>query len=156
MPLLKELKYLTDFLATARKKLRFAELSRETLHVMRVEWKGDLVECDWLMRSSEPWDDGLPAGLAETNQTLQALRDALAVRSLVFEAFSAVSRAELRMFRIGAGHQLELMLSGSAARTEEEPRRVASIAMRARLCGFRFILSEGVLQAMESSGRKPA
>jgi hypothetical protein len=150
MPLLKELTFFTDFLATARRRLRFSDLSRETLQVVRIEWRGDLVECDWLMRPGDQWDSHLSVHVAETNQTLQALRDALTVRETVFETFSAVSRAELRMYRPKPDYQCELMLSGSVSRMEEDSKRVASIAMRARLCGFHFILSEGVLQPMEA------
>lgn len=135
------------FLRLARQKMRFGELSRAPLQLLRVEWRTDSVECDWLMRPADPWDADLPKHLANEHQTLQALRDALTLRRLIFRAFPNVMQAELRMFRTDESHQLELMMTGSVARTNEVLERVASVVMRARLCGFHFNLAAGVLEA---------
>ena len=83
---------------------------------------------------------------------MQALRDALRLRNIVFESFPRVDNAELRMFRIGADNLPELVMSGSVVRTNEVFERVASIAMRARLCGFRFTQGDGSLQRMTPLG----
>ena len=135
---MKELLDAADFLGRARRRMRFGEFSREPLKLLRLEWRGDAVECDWLMRPADPWDVDLPTHLAEENQTLQALRDALRLRDIVFKSFPGVNNAELRMFRVGADHSPELVMTGSVNRSNEVFERVASIAMRARLCGFRF------------------
>lgn len=137
-----------DFLRQARKRLRFGDLSREPLVLLRVEWKSDSVECDWLMRPVDPWDKDLPPHLARENQTLQSLRDALQLREIVFRCFPAVCIAHLRMFRASEDHRLELVMTGSVTRSNEILHRVASIAMRARLCGFRFNVANGGLNGM--------
>lgn len=140
---MRELFDAADFLGRARRKMRSGTYSREPLMLLRVEWKGDSMGCDWLMRPVDPWDKDLPTHLARENQTLQALRDALNLRELVFEAFPAVVNAELRMFRASDDHRLELVMRGNTSRSNEELYRVASVAMRAKLCGFHFTLAEG-------------
>lgn len=132
-----------DFLGRARRKMRSGAYSRESLMLLRVEWKGDCVECDWLMRPVDPWDSDIPEHLARENQTLQALRDALNLREIVFKSFPAVVNADLRMFRANEDHRLELVMRGSTSRFNEVFYRVASVAMRAKLCGFHFTLAEG-------------
>ncbi len=139
-----------DFLGKVRRKLRFGALSREPLLLLRFEWKGDSVECDWLMRPPDPWDKDLPAHLAKENQTLQALRDALSLRELIFKSFPAVINAELRMFRADAEHRLELVMTGKVNRYNDVFERVASLAMRARLCGFQFTLEAGEMGSLTS------
>ena len=87
--------------------------------------------------------------LAEENQTLQALRDALNLRDIVFKSFPEVNNAELRMFRASVDHLSELVMTGSVNRTNEACSRVGSVAMRAMLCGFRFTMAEGVLESID-------
>lgn len=132
------------FVRRARKRLRQGELSREPLMLLRFEWRRDFVECDWMMRPPDAWDRDLPEHVARENQTLQALRDALSLRALILESFPAVNSAELRMFRVDQSHNLELMMTGRVSRANEVAHRVSSLAMRARLCGFDFVLSDGV------------
>jgi hypothetical protein len=145
---MKQLLDAAEFLSRVRRRLRFGALSREPLTLLRFEWKGDWVECDWLMRAADPWDRDLPAHLALENQTLQALRDALTLREIVFKSFPAVTNATLRMFRADSDHRLELVMTGEVSRSNETFERVASLAMRARLCGFHFNLEEGALGKM--------
>lgn len=148
---MKELLDVADFLGRVRRKLRFGALSREPLLLLRIEWKGDSVECDWLMRPTDRWDKELPVPLARENQTLQALRDALNLRELVFKSFPAVMTAELSMFRADADRRLDLVMKGSVNRTNDSFERVTSVAMRAKLCGFRFSLKEGALERMTAA-----
>lgn len=145
---MRELLDASDFLRRSRRKLRSGTYSREPLTLLRFEWKGDSMECDWLMRPADPWDEDLHPSLARENQTLQALRDALDLRDVVFHSFPAVTSANLRMFRMDADRELELVMTGCVSRTNEVLRRVASVAMRARLCGFHFSLAQGVLERM--------
>jgi hypothetical protein len=137
-----------DFLRRARRRLRYGDLSRSPLHLLRLEWKESWAECDWLMRPADPWESEWPAQLVEEHETLQALRDALGLRNLIFESFAGLNRAELRMFRTRGNHQPELMMTGSLRRSDEVLPRVGSIAMQAKLCGFRFSMAEGVLESM--------
>jgi len=137
-----------DFLRRAGRRMRYGDLSRNPLQLLRLEWKKDWAECDWLMRPADPWDRELPAHVVEEHETLQALRDALGLRNLIFESFAELSRAELRMFRAKGNRQPELVMTGSLQRSDEVLTRVGSIAMQAKLCGFRFSLAEGVLESM--------
>ena len=139
---------IAKFLRRTQRHLRSGELSREPLQLLRVEWKGDLLECDWLMRPADPWDKYLPSELAMENRTLQALRDALMLRAIIFRSFPAVGIAQLRMFRAGKNHQLELVMTGSVNRWDEELHRVPSVMMRARMCGFRFTMADGGMGRM--------
>lgn len=144
---MKELQHAADFLVKVRRKLRFGALSREPMLLLRFEWRGDTVECDWLMRPPDPWDKYVPEHLAKENQALQALRDAMSLRAVIFRSFPAVINAELRMFRADSDHRLELMMTGSVNRFNDVLERVASVAMRAKLCGFRFNLNAGVMES---------
>jgi hypothetical protein len=137
-----------EFLDKARRRMRFGIFSRVPLKLLRVEWKEDQVECDWIMRPADPWDKFLPPALVEEHQTLQALRDALNLRDVVFKAFPSVTRADLCMFRVDVDLRHELMMAGTVTRSNEVLQRVSSIAMRAKLCGFRFSLAQGVLESM--------
>jgi hypothetical protein len=148
---MKSLRNAAEFVRSARKKLRVGEHSREPFKLLRVEWRAECVECDWLMRPADPWDVDLPPRLARENETLQALRDALELRKMIFKSFPSVMKAELRMYRVDADHQLELMMTGSVARTNEVLERVASIVMRAKLCGFQFTLASGALEGPSRS-----
>lgn len=139
---------IASFLRRSRRQLRSGELSREPLQLLRVEWKGDLLECDWLMRPVDPWDKYLPKELATENQTLQALRDALKIRAMIFRSFPAVSFAQLRMFRAGSNHRLELVMTGSVTRLDEEFHRVPSVMMRAKMCGFRFTVADEAMRGL--------
>ena len=139
------------FVRGARKKLRTGELSREPLKLLRLEWVPECVECDWLMRPADAWDADLPPRLAREHETLQALRDALDLRRMIFHSFPSVMKADLRMYRDAGGDELELMMTGNVSRTNEVLERVASVVMRARLCGFHFTLTSGVLQGPSGS-----
>jgi hypothetical protein len=82
------------------------------------------------------------------NQALQALKDALTLRNLIFKLFPGVDRADLRMFRTDEEGELELMMTGSVSRENEIYERVPSMAMRAKLCGFDFTLIRGVFERL--------
>jgi hypothetical protein len=68
------------------------------------------------------------------------------LREEIFQSFPTVNTAELSMFRTGADLRPEPMMTGSVNRTNEALPRVASVAKRARLCGFNFNLAQGVLE----------
>jgi hypothetical protein len=148
---MKSIQEAAKFVHSARRKLRSGEFSREPLKLLRLEWKPDGVECDWMMRPADQWDKDLPPRVARENETLQALRDALDLRRMIFRSFPEAMNAELRMFHRDAEDQLELMMTGSVSRTNEVLERVASVVMRARLCGFQFTLTSGVLQGPSRS-----
>ena len=140
-----------EFLGKTRRRLRFGKLSRVPLKLLRLEWKVTSVDCDWLMRPADPWDKCLPNSVADKHVSIQALRDALLLREMVFKAFPNIERAELRMFRATEDGGLEVMLMGTLSRSDEILQRVPSVAMRAKMCGFRFSLAQGVLESLHSA-----
>jgi hypothetical protein len=134
------------FVKQVRSKLRRGELSREPVKLLRLEWTPEALECDWLMRPSDPWDAYIPPHRARENETSQALKDALALKKMLFRAFPAAEKATLRMFRMDTEQQLELVMTGTVARNDQFYERVPSMAMRAKLCGFRFTLAHGTFE----------
>lgn len=139
-----------DFVRKIQTRLRFGEMSRAPLKLLRLEISKMSAECDWIMRPPDVWDNDLPKSLRETNLSLQALRDALRMREMLFAAFGDVRSAELRVFRHVESGEPELVMTGTVLREDEIPPRIQSLAMRAQLCGFRFSMPDGVLLAKAS------
>ena len=140
---------IVDFGRAMCRQLRFGELSRARLGLLRLEWRGDFVECEWMARPADEWDADLPLRTRRKNESLQALQDAIAVRKLLFAAMPEIQSASLRVFRQSAGAS-DLILTGSVTRGQEIPRNVSSVAMRAKLLGFHFWLIDGILEALPS------
>jgi hypothetical protein len=142
---------ISDFARAMNRELKFGELSRAPLRLLRLEWRGETVECEWLARRGDEWDQDLPMQLSGRNASEQALLDAIAMRDLLFDALPAVGAATLRVFRPTAeGTTHDQIIVGAVTRGEEIPRNVSSTAMRAKLLGFRFWLHDGVLEALQS------
>ncbi|MBZ5547221.1 MAG: hypothetical protein LAO22_04525 [Acidobacteriia bacterium] len=142
-----------DFIRRVRRRLLYGELSRAPLRLLRLELRGDVAECEWIARPPDPWDADLPPGVAERNQTLQALRDAMKIRDIMFEMLSEIRSAKFRVYRQSAAEAAELIITGTVAREDQPPPRVSSVAMRAKLCGFHFSLEDGVLKALPPKDR---
>lgn len=142
-----------DFLRRLRRRLRFGELSRARLQLLRMEVRGDTAECEWIARPPDPWDFDLPADIAHRNHTFQALRDAIAIRELMFDMISDIQTAKLRVYR-QSGSSAELIITGTVSREDQPPFRVSSIAMQAKLCGLHFTLEDGVLGALSTKEHK--
>jgi hypothetical protein len=138
-----------DFVRKLRARMRFGELSRAPLKLLRLELRGDLAACEWMARPPDPWDSDLPSGVGERHASWQALQDSLAVRGLLFSAMPDVSVAVFRVYRQAGGGDLELIISGTVSRREQVAHNIRSLAMRAKLCGFRFRLEGGVLGTLE-------
>ena len=94
---------IADFGRAMQRQMRFGELSRAPLRLLRLEWRGDVAECDWLARPADEWDRDLPRQVSDGNVSEQALRDAIAMRELLFDALPGVDTASLRVFRPSAG-----------------------------------------------------
>ena len=146
---MRELWRIADFGRAIRRELRFGELSRARLQLLRLEWKSDSAECEWMARPADEWDVDLTPRVREEHETLQALKDAIAVRELMFSALPGVESATLRVFRQSATGAPYLIMTGTVTRGQEIPRNVSSTAMRARLLGFRFWLEDGILEALQ-------
>jgi len=137
-----------DFLRTIRRRMRRGDLSREPLQLLRLEVTREQVVCEWLVRPPDSWDLQLPANVREENRTHQTLRDALKMRELLFTSFPGIRSARLSAYREEENQELELIMTGTVTREDEAPPRIASLVMRAKLCGFRFLLMDGVLMAL--------
>jgi len=147
--LVKQLCDVSYFLRVFKTHLRFGELSRAPLKLLRLQLLGGEAECDWLARSPDPWDTYLPQDVGAHHASMQALEDAIGVRQLMFCLFPQIQAAGFRVYR-PAGEQIELIIAGRVAREDQVPQTIQSVAMRAKLCGFQFVLDEGVLASLRS------
>jgi hypothetical protein len=89
----------SELLKKLRFQLRFGELSRAPLKLLRLEVREGSAECEWLARANDPWDPDLPVAVRVENQTSQALRDALTIRQLLFDSLPEVHYASLKVYR---------------------------------------------------------
>jgi hypothetical protein len=137
-----------EYFHALRSQMRFGEFSRLPLRVHRFEIVEDAAECEWFMRPPDQWDIHLPPRIQQEHLTEQALRDGIKIRELIFRGFPEVQRAGLRMYREIEGTSPELMMMGEVERETSGLGSVASLVMRARLYGFRFSLTGGVLEKM--------
>ena len=122
-----------DIVLRLRLQLRYGRLSRAPLRLLRLEWRGDHVDCDWIARRYDAFDEDLPRRIAEGNETLQALEDAIVVRELLFTTLRDVSSARFRVYRESDDAARELIIAGTVTRSERFLYRVQSLAMRAKL-----------------------
>jgi hypothetical protein len=141
-----------EFVRKLQTRMRFGKLSRASIRLLRLELRGDLAECEWMARPPDPWDAGLLPGIGERNASLQALEDSIAVRNLLFSAIPGVSTAVFRVYRQADDEDAELIITGTLNRQEKVADHIPSLAMRAKLCGFRFWLDDGVLGALQGEG----
>ena len=148
MQLVKQIFDIGYFIRALPIQMRFGDLSRAPLRLLRFEWEGEAVECDWMARAADEWDANMPRQVSDGNVSAQALQDAIAVRRLLFCALPGVDTASLRVFRQSIGGGLELIITGTINREQEASRHVSSLAMRAKLLGLRFWLEDGILDAI--------
>ncbi len=139
-----------DFIRGLGREMRFGELSRAPLQLLRLELRGEALACDWIARPPDIWDADLRPHQRERNVSEQALRDAIRVRDLVFDALPEVESTVLRAFRSSAAREPpELIITGVAMREAPPVFRVSSLVMRAKLYGFQFHVEDGILRALE-------
>jgi hypothetical protein len=143
---------LGNIIRNFRLQARFGELSRAPLCLLRLQLCGDSAECDWLARPPDRWDVGLPPSVGERNASQQALKDAIAVRDLLFSVLPNLSTAAFRVYRRTPGDEPELIIAGAVSREEQAPVTVRSLAMRAKLLGFRFWMDDGILETLQADG----
>ncbi len=150
---MRQLWEVADFVRSMRRQMRFGEISRSPLRLLRVELRNDTLECDWITRPPDVWDSSLRRPERDRNETLQILLDSITVRNLVFDALPKIDCAALRAFRQPAREPPEMILLGTVSREMPEVHRVSSLAMRARLYGFCFILEDGLLRPLHVGDR---
>lgn len=136
-----------DFVRGLRREMRFGELSRAPLRLLRLELSGQSVACDWIARPADVWDASLRQHQREQNVSEQALRDAIGVRDLVFDSLPRIETAVLRALRPSAAREPpELIITGVATREAPPTFRISSLVLRAKLYGFHFEMEDGILQ----------
>jgi hypothetical protein len=146
---MKQLWEAVDFVRGLRREMRFGELSRAPLRLLRLEFRDEALACDWMARPPDIWDADLRQPVRDRNESLQALADAIAVRDLAFDALPNLQMAVLRAFRPSAAREPpELIIAGSIHRDDPEVYQRASLTMRAKLSGFRFCLEGERLEAI--------
>lgn len=131
-------------LRTWRARLRTGELSRAPLKLLRFEMSGGSVECEWIARPPDVWDADLRPELRLRHASEQALKDAVAVRRLIFTLMPEVEEATLRIYR-DTSRGRELIIAGQVQRYAHWYRPTLSTAMRAKLLGLCFVLEDGIL-----------
>lgn len=129
--------------------MRFGELSRAPLKLVRLDLRENYAECEWFARASDPWDQDLPGKMREQNRTWQALHDAITVREMLFSTIPEIRSAIVNVYRETAWQSRELIITGSVEREDEPPPRLSSLVMRAKLYGFQFRLEDGALGPLE-------
>jgi hypothetical protein len=150
---MRQLWEIADFVRAMRREMRFGEISRAPLKLLHVELRNDTVECDWIARPPDIWDSSLRRSVRDRNESQQTLLDAITVRNLVFDALPKIDCAVLRAFRQPAREPPEMILLGTVSREMPEVHRVSSLAMRAKLFGFCFVLEDGVLRPLQVGDR---
>jgi hypothetical protein len=125
--------------------MRYGKLSRAPLHLLRFNMLGEDVKCDWLARAPDPWDADLSRHVRERHLSLQTLKDAIDVRGLLFDVLRDVETADLRVYRQAPGFARELIITGCVQRNDHSSRSIHSLAMRAKILGFRFYLEGDTL-----------
>ena len=141
-----------DFIRGLGREMRFGDLSRAPLRLLRLELRGEALACDWMARPPDIWDADLRQPVRDRNESRQALADAIAVRDLAFDTLPDLHMAVLRAFRSAAREPPQLIISGVATREAPPMFRVSSLAMRAKLYGFQFEMEDGILQAFRGKG----
>ncbi len=142
----------SQFLCRFRVQLRYGELTRAPLKLLRLAVLEDGLECDWLARPQDPWDSDLPPRTGLRHASLQTLRDAIDVRSLVFRSFSTLETAQFRIYRDTPDQKREMIVTGHVQRNDHSSRRLHSLSMRARVLGFRFHLEDDILFEFPKGG----
>lgn len=139
-----------DFIRAVRRELRFGELSRASLRLVSLEWRGDWAQCEWMARREDAWDADVSPVVRDRRATEQALRDAMDVRRLLFAALPGVASANLRVYR--EADPPELIIAGAVMRDSPAFPGIRSIAMRVKLCGLHFQLADGKLEPLLREG----
>ena len=139
------------FLRSFRSRLKAGDHSRSPLRLIRFQLNQGTIWCDWVARDPDPWDSMLPPRIGLRHASIQALKDAIDTRSLLFQSVLDVDYAHVRAYRRAPGNLLELIISGDLRRHSGALRSSPSLAMRAKLLGFQFRLDEEVLVPLRIS-----
>ena len=138
------------FLRDFRSRMRIGEHSRSPLRLIRLHLDQGTIWCDWVARDPDPWDRVLPERIGRRHASLQALKDAIDARSLIFRSVQGADYAQIRVYRRTGEKSLETIIFGSLRRHGGGFRHIHSLVMRAKLLGFRFRLDDEVLSPLRT------
>lgn len=113
---IKTIQELGDFIRRLRLQMKYGELSRSPLGLLRVEVRGGHAECDWLARLPDVWDSTLSRKRGAQLASEQALRDAIRVSGLLFDVLPEVQEAQFRAYRQSAREPPDLIITGRLRR----------------------------------------
>jgi hypothetical protein len=99
-----------------------------------------------MARMPDPWDSDLRLPTRRKHQTLQAIRDAIDVRTYLFASLPQLESANIRVYRQSANQTPEKIIDGTIHRNDQCARNIHSIVMRAKVMGFRFCMEEDNLE----------
>jgi hypothetical protein len=139
-----------QFIRGLRFQMRFGELSRAPLRLLRLQILANAVECDWLARPADSWDKDLKPSVRQRHVLLQTLRDAINVRELLFESLPNVDTAHIRVYRESSDYAQEMIIKGYVQRNDNSSRNLHSLVMRAQVLGFCFDLQGGTLHKIST------
>ena len=148
--MMKQLCDIRNAITRLRVQFRFGRLSRSPLRLIRLEWRGDHAECDWIARTPDEWDKGLPQHVGDANASLQALEDAIVVRNVLFYTLRDIATATFRVYRGNGDEPQELIITGTVTRPEPTRWNIHSLVMRAKMSGFQFRLDDGRLMPIQA------
>jgi hypothetical protein len=143
--LAKQLFHAGQFIRGLGFQMRFGELSRAPLRLLRLQILPNSVECDWLARPADSWDMDIKPDVQQRHVLLQTLRDAINVRELLFESLPNVNTAGIHVYRESPDYEQELIIKGYVQRNDNSSRNLHSLVMRAQVLGLSFNLQEGIL-----------
>lgn len=131
-------------------QMRFGEISRAPLRLLRLQILPRTVECNWLARSADPWDTDLKPSVQQRLVLLQTLRDAINVRELLFASFPHVDTAYIRVYRESPDYVQEMIIKGCLHRNDNSSCNLHSLVMRARVLGFCFELQGNIMHGIST------
>ena len=138
-----------EFMWKLRMRMRFGELSRAPLQLLRFEMAAENATCEWLSRDPDSWDKDIAPAIRERNSTLQALLDAIALRQMLFSSIPEIREAKFRVYRQLDSQTRDLIITGLVSK-DDSPPQVGSLVMRAKLYGLHFSIQEGVLAPLRA------
>lgn len=148
--LVKQLCKASQFLRDFRVQMRFGELTRAPLRLVHFQILDEAVECDWLARPLDSWDADLSRNIQQRHASIQALRDAIDVRTLLFDLMPWMATAYFRIYRESPDYKREMIIEGCAHRNDHTSRNVHSLVMRAKVLGFRFDMEGDTLREIST------
>src|ERR1051325_7050480 len=119
---MKAISQVAEFLWKLRMHLRFCELSRAPLQLLRFEIAAESATCEWLSRDADPWDSDLEPTTRDGNVTLQALLDAIALRHMLFSSIPEIREAKFRVYRQLDSQTRELIIAGLVSKDDSPPQ----------------------------------